>query len=131
MSSIFSKIQRSLGLESKAESRGHVLGTRESSSSKGESAGAKVFEVCFEEEKMGMQVEAAEGGLPLITRVFEGSSAARHKISPGDLIIAIDNLEISSYDHCMGILRDAGRPINLRFDNYAECSLSLSPKYRE
>lgn len=121
MSSIFSKIRSSLGLESKTESRGHVLGTRESPPSKDESAGTKVFEVCFEEEKMGMQVEAAEGGLPLITRVFEDSSAHRHRIRPGDLIIAIDNLEINSYDHCMGILRDSGRPINLRFKSKSLC----------
>ena len=120
MSSIISKIRSSLGLESKTESKGHVLGTRESPSKDVSMSATKVFEVCFEEDKMGMQVEAAEGGLPLITRVFDGSSAQRHRVCPGDLIIAIDNLEINSYEHCMSILKDSGRPINLRFAN-ASC----------
>ena len=64
---------------------------------------------------MGMQVEAAEGGLPLITKVFEDSSAYQHAVKPGDLIIAIDDLEITSYDHCMDILKGSARPINLRY----------------
>ena len=110
MSSIFNKIRSSLGLEAKSESKGHILGSRELPPER-----TKVFEVCFQEEKMGMQVEAAEGGLPLITKVFEDSSSYQHGVKPGDLIIAIDDLEITSYDHCMDILKGSARPINLRY----------------
>ena len=113
MSSIFNKIRSSLGLEAKSESKGHILGSRVSPPEEAERT--KVFEVCFQEEKMGMQVEAAEGGLPLITKVFEDSSAYQHGVKPGDLIIAIDDLEITSYDHCMDILKGSARPINLRY----------------
>ena len=42
-------------------------------------------------------------------------SNAQHGVEPGDLIIAIDDLEIISHDHCMESLKGSTRPIDLGY----------------
>jgi hypothetical protein len=130
MTSILDKIKNKLGMtNAQADSKGHVLGTRESNTMTPlprpevtqEKEEPKVIEVCFEEQTMGMQVESAKDGLPRITKVFEGSIAARKGVCIGDLIIAIDNLEISSYDQCMELLQNSVRPLNLRYYYHYLC----------
>jgi S1-C subfamily serine protease len=128
MSSFFDKVKRSLGIADKKEEKGHILGTRESNgkatkksgSSAGtsvdtaSSGGAKIIEVCFEEPTMGMQVEATDGGLPLITKVFSGNAADQKGVRVGDMIIGIDGVDTVSYDACMQILKNPARPMNVR-----------------
>ena len=121
MSSLFKKIKDSLGGKS-SQSKGHVLGTRQQSPSSSasndqganKSSSPKTIEVCFEAQTLGMQIESASGGLPVVKTVYPETAAESKGVLAGDIVIAVDNAEISSFDQCMHFLRGTERPINIR-----------------